>query len=532
MKIVIADHLPASAVAVLAAESDWQIDARAGRPRAELLLALADADALVVRSATRVDAELIAASPRLRVIARAGSGVDNVDLETASSRGILVLNAPGVNSISVAEHACALMLALARSITAADAALKQGRWEKKSLVGAELRGKSLGVLGLGRIGRELASRAHGFGMTVRAHDPFIASHVADDLDIELMSLEDLLATSDYLSLHLPSTAATAHVIDARRLAMAKPGIRIINTARGSLIDEGALLEALESGHVAGAGLDVFQQEPPTDSRLVSLPQVIATPHIAASTVEAQELVGIETLSSVRDYLRDGVVRSAVNFPSVAAEEFKRLQPFVALATKLGAFVAQLADGRTEAVGIRYYGDLTKGPSELLATAVLVGIFRTILGRTITPVNARAIAEERGVEIIESRSSRHRAFTSLLSIKLHTSQGERWVEGTALERAGARLVLIDGIAVEVPLDGTMLVIRNDDRPGVIGDVGTILGRHGVNIANFTLGRGAQGAIGVVSVDVRNEDAGANAVTTAMLAEIAGAAAVNEVRLITL
>jgi len=532
MKVVIADHLPASAVAVLAAEPDWQIDAVAGRTRAELLDALADADALVVRSATRVDADLIAAGPRLRVIARAGSGVDNVDIEAASSRGILVLNAPGVNSISVAEHAFALILALARSIAAADAAMKQGRWEKKHLVGAELRGKGLGVLGLGRIGRELAARAHGFGMTVRAHDPFIASHVAEDLDIELVSLEDLLATSDYLSLHLPSTASTAHILDARRLATAKRGIRIINTARGSLIDEAALVAAIESGHVAGAGLDVFDREPPVGSRLVSLPQVVATPHIAASTVEAQELVGIETLTSVRDYLRDGVVRSAVNFPSISAEEFKRLQPYVALAAGLGAFIAQLANGRTEAVGIRYYGDLTKGNSELLATAVLVGVFRTILGRTITPVNARAIAEERGIEIIESRSSRHRAFTSLLSVKLHTSTGERWVEGTALERAGSRLVLIDGIAVEVPLEGTMLVIRNDDRPGVIGDVGTILGRHGVNIANFTLGRGTRGAIGVVSVDDRDDEPGTGTLTPAMLEEIAASPAVNDVRLITI
>lgn len=532
MKIVIADSLPPSAVTFLSTEPDWQVDARAGRPREELLADVRDAEALVVRSATRVDAELIAAAPQLRVIARAGTGVDNVDLEAASARGILVLNAPGVNSVSVAEHACALMLALARSIAAADAALKQGRWEKKNLVGAELRGKTLGLVGLGRIGQEVASRSHGFGMTVLAHDPFIAAHVAEDLDIELVPLDDLLARSDYVSLHLPGTPSTRHVIDAKRLAIAKPGIRIINTARGSLVDEAALLDAIESGRVGGAGLDVFETEPPIDSRLVAAPQVVATPHIAASTVEAQELIGIETLTSVRDYLRDGIVRNAVNFPAIPAEEFRRLQPFAVLASRLGSFVAQLADGRTEAIGIRYYGDLAKGENELLATAVLMGVFRTILGDTVTPVNARSVAEQRGIEVVESRSSRHRTFTSLLSVKLHTSEGERWVEGTALERAGARLVLVDGIVVEVPLDGPMLVIRNNDQPGVIGEVGTILGRHGVNIANFTLGRGADGAVGVVNVDERPGPTESGAITPEMLEEIAHVPAVQDVKLIRL
>ena len=530
MKVIIADTLPASAIALLESEPGWEVDARAGRPRDELLRDVADAEAIVVRSATTVDAALIAGAPRLRVIARAGSGVDNVDLEAASARGILVVNAPGVNSISVAEHACALILALARSLAAADAAMKQGRWEKKQLVGAELRGKTLGILGLGRIGQEVAFRAHGFGMQVLAHDPFIAEQVAADLDVELVSLDDLCTRSDYLTLHLPATSTTNHVLDAARLASCKRGIRIVNTARGSLIDEAALAAALESGQVGGAGLDVFETEPPADARLTSMPQVIATPHIAASTVEAQELVGVEALSCVRDYLRDGIVRNAINFPSIPADELRRLKPFAILAARLGSFAAQLAEGRTEGIGIRYYGELTKGENELLATAVLSGVFRTILGAAVTPVNARAVAEQRGIEVIESRSSRHRAFTSLLSIKLHTSEGELWVEGTAFERAGARLVLVDGIVVEVPLEHVMLVIRNNDLPGVIGEVGTILGRHGINIANFTLGRGEQGAIGVVNVDERLP--GVDEVTPATLDEIATVPAVRAVKLIRL
>ena len=277
---------------------------------------------------------------------------------------------------------------------------------------------------------------------------------------------------------------------------------------------------------------MFETEPPTDSRLTSMPQVIATPHIAASTAEAQELVGIETATCVRDYLRDGVVRNAVNFPSIPSEEFKRLRPFAALAQRLGSFVAQLADGRTEGIGIRYYGELNQGENELLATAVLTGVFRTILGVDVTPVNARAVAGQRGIEVIESRSSRHRAFTSLLSVKLHTDRGECWVEGTAFERAGARLVLVDGIVVEVPLEDVMLVIRNDDRPGVIGEVGTILGHHGINIANFTLGRGEHGAIGVVNVDERTTEGTRREVTTAVLDEIAKVEAVQSAKLIRL
>ncbi len=347
-----------------------------------------------------------------------------------------------------------------------------------------------------------------------------------------MSLDDLCARSDYLTLHLPATVTTTHLLDADRLASCKPGVRIVNTARGSLIDEAALIEALESGQVAGAGLDVFEVEPPPDTRLTGLPQVIATPHIAAATTEAQELIGIQTLTNVREFLRDGVVRNAVNFPSIPADEFRRLQPFATLARHLGSFVAQLVEGRTDGIGIRYYGELTKGENELLATAVLMGVFQTILGTTVTPVNARAVAEARGIEVTESRSSRHRAFMSLLSIKLHTSQGECWVEGTMFEGAGARLVLVDGITLEVPLEDVMLVIRNDDRPGVIGEVGTILGRHELNIANFTLGRGETGAIGVVNVDEHAQGPNTGVVTATLLDEIARVEAIQTVRLIRL
>jgi D-3-phosphoglycerate dehydrogenase len=499
MKIVIADDLPVSAADVLRAVPEWTVDARAGRPLPELESALADADALIVRSATKVTKGLMERAPRLRVIARAGSGVDNVDLDTASGRGIVVMNAPGANSISVAELAMAFLLALARPIPAADAAMKSQKWDKKKFAGTELRGKTLGIVGLGRIGQEVAQRARSFGMTLVAHDPFISSEMAGQVGARLASLDEVCADADYLTLHLPVTAGTRHLFNAERLAKCKRGVRIVNTARGELIDEAALAEALRTGHVAAAALDVFQQEPPSDWTLATLPNVIATPHIAASTGEAQELVGVETAAAVRDFLQNGIIRNAVNFPSLGAEEFARLQPYLTLAERLGTLVAQMGEARTTAIGVRYYGALAEGPNNLLADAVLVGLFRTMLSTPVTLVNAKPVAASRGIEVIESRSSRARDFTSLLSVKLHTSEGERWVEGTVFEHGGPRLVLVDGVPVEAPLVGSQIIIKNDDTPGVIGAVGTVLGRHGVNIANFALGRSPQCAIGVVGVD---------------------------------
>ena len=504
MKIIIADPLPDSAAALLR-DQGWTVDTRSGRPLEELLTDIADADGLIVRSATKVTKQVIEAAPRLRIIGRAGSGVDNVDLGTADERGILVVNAPGANSISVAEHACALMLALSRSVAIADAQMKQGRWEKTSLQGAELRGKTLGIVGLGRIGREMARRARAFEMAIIAHDPFISAQVAEDLDVELLSLDDLCSRADFITLHVPSTTGTTALLDRERLARCKQGVRIINTARGDLIDEAALADAIASRQVAGAALDVFQVEPP-DTTLTGLPQVVATPHIAASTKEAQELVGAETASCVRDFLRSGVVRNAVNFPAVPPEESRRLQPYIALAERLGSLLGQLTEDRIEGVGVRYYGELSGKTHDMLVGAVLVGLFRQILSSTVTLVNARSIAQQRGIEVTESQSSRARDFTSLISVKVHTDGGERWAEGAVFAPNEPRLVLLDGVAIEATLDGPLIVIQNNDQPGVIGEVGTILGRHGVNIATFALGRSVTGAVGVVNVEEDGNDGG--------------------------
>jgi D-3-phosphoglycerate dehydrogenase len=524
MHIVIADQLPSSAIELLSSVSGWTVDARSGRAPDILAPDLANADALIVRSATKVDANLIEAAPKLRVIARAGTGIDNVDVAAASAKGILVMNAPGGNSVSVAEHALALMLSLARSVPAADAAMKRSVWDKKRLTGAELKGKTLGLVGLGRIGQEVAARARAFGMDVVAHDPFISEEVANALGIQLLGLDAMCEAADYISLHIPATAETRHLFGKTRLAACRKGVRIVNTARGELIDEAALAEAIEAGHVAGAALDVFETEPPADWRLAKLPQIVATPHIAASTAEAQELVGLETATAVRDYLTLGVIRNAVNFPAIAAEDMLRLQPYLTLAEQMGTLVVQLAEGRTKAIGVRLYGPLVSTHSALIVNAAVTGLLRPFLSSAVTVVNARDIAKERGIEIIESQSSRARNFSNIISVKVHTSTGERWLEGTVFEPGRPRLTLLDGIEVEAPLEGTLLVVKNADRPGVIGQIGSMLGRHNVNIASFALGRDSDGAVGVVKLDSTPDDKG----LAAAVEEIRNSPAVKEAR----
>ena len=535
MKIVIPDPLPAPAVSLLEAEG-WTVDTRTGRSSTELRAALTDADALIVRSATTVTDELIAAAPSLRVVARAGAGVDNVDIEAASERGIVVLNAPGANSVSVAEHVFALMLASARSVAIADAQMKAGRWCKNSLRGAELRGKTLGVVGLGRIGREVVRRALAFDMAVVAHDPFIAAQMADDLGIALVALDALVERADFITLHLPSTAATRGLLNRDLLSRCRRGVRIINTARGDLVDEAALVEAIDDGRVAGAALDVFRREPPPDTTLTGLPQVVATPHIAGATTEAQQLVGLEAATGVREYLQSGFARNAVNYPSIAPDELRALRPYLVLAERLGSLLGQLAQSPIAGLGLRYYGRLADQPHEMLVSATLVGLLGQVLSQSATLVNARAAAEQRGLEIVESRSSRPRNFTSLVSLKLHTSSGELWAEGALFEPEQPRLVRLDGVEVEAPLEGTLIVIRNRDQPGVIGEVGSVLGRHGINIATFALGRGTGGAVGVVRVGSHAPEDGTDRpepeVPDDVLEEIRGIAAVESAGLIRL
>lgn len=520
MKIVVSDDLPESALDILRREG-WEVDARSGRKPEELAKDLADADALIVRSATKVTKDLLAAAPKLRIIGRAGSGVDNIDMPAASGKGVLVVNAPGANSIAVAEQALALMLSLARSVPAADQAMKGGKWEKKKFMGTELRNKVLGVAGLGRIGQEVAARARSFGMTIIAYDPYISADVAAGLGVKLRTLDELCAESDYLTLHMPSTAETKNLFNDERFAKCKKGLRLINTARGELIDEAALVRAIEAGLIGGAGLDVFQKEPPVEWTLPQLAKVVATPHLAASTEEAQEQVGLDTAGAVADFLRSGAVRNAVNFPAaVPADELARLQPWIKLADGLASVASQMGAARVDQIGLRYYGALAdSSAASLLASSAAAGVLRPILSGGVSVVNARAAAKERGIEITETRSTRARDYSSLVSLKLHTSDGERWAEGTVFEPNNPRLVSVRGVNVDAPLSGTLLIIVNDDQPGVIGEVGSILGTHGVNIANFALGRGEAGAVGVVNVDEPSAQANALAAAVDAIRKIA-------------
>jgi len=500
MKVLIADNVSKHAVEILQEDKTWDVVFLPAKKGSSVADEIADADALVVRSATKVTAELLERAPRLRAIGRAGVGVDNVDLDAATKRGIVVMNTPGGNANSVAEHTLALLLALARRIPQADASMKKGAWEKKKLTGIELRGKTLGLVGLGRIGSEVARLARAFQMEVIAYDPYVSLRLAQSQDVKLVKLEELLQSSDFLSLHTAATPETLHFLNAERLALTKPGVRIVNCARGDLIQEDDLLKALESGQVAGAALDVFEKEPPREPRLVAHPNMIATPHIAGSTEEAQEIVGINIAEQVRDYLRLGVPRNAVNMPHVSPEEYKKLEPYIQLGEKLGAFLAQIAGERLEEVRISYDGGLAELNTHLVKNAVLKGILAQVLSEEVNLVNAGALAQERGLEVVELRSARRATFSCSLGIALRTETDSPSVLGLADHRS-LRILGINDIDIEATLKGFLLFIRNRDVPGVIGRVGTILGDHKVNIASFALGRNQEAgeAIGLVNVD---------------------------------
>ncbi|MBZ5540992.1 MAG: phosphoglycerate dehydrogenase [Acidobacteriia bacterium] len=488
MKVIVADKISERGVELLRAQAGWKIVLTT---KETLHAEIADADALVVRSATKVTAELLEKAPRLRVVGRAGVGVDNIDLEAATRRGVLVMSTPGGNAISVAEHTFALLLALARQVPRHDAAIHAGRWEKSSAAGTEVRGKTLGLIGLGRIGGEVARRARAFEMRVLAYDPYISEAAAREAQVELVPLEKLLAESDFVSLHTALSPATQNLINAQSIAQMKKGARLVNAARGELVDEGALAEALKSGRLAGAALDVFVEEPPKNSPLIALPNVIATPHVAGSTTEAQEEVGTQIAQQVRDYLADGIIRNAVNLPALSAEQYRRVLPYLELAERLGSLVSQAAAVRPARIRIRYSGELAEAGTHLLKSAVLTGILNAVLDEKVNLVNAAAVAAARGLTVEEETRRREHGFPNTLEVASLPEPGSKQpglsVEGTVLHDASPRVLAIDGIPLESQLAGTILYLRNHDQPGVIGQVGTLLGQQGVNIATFALGR---------------------------------------------
>jgi D-3-phosphoglycerate dehydrogenase len=527
MKIVLAEKVSPATLAVFQAEPGWQIVTH-DQIKNGLGAELADADGLVVRSAVQADDALMAAAPKLRVIGRAGVGVDNIDADAATRRGIVVMNTPGANAIAVAELTLGVMIALARQIPKANSTMHAGKWEKKSLQGVELRGKKLGVLGLGRIGLEVARRARSFGMEIIGHDPFVSAAIARENAIALVSTEELFREADYLTLHVGLTPQTAGIINATTLATMKKGVRIVNCARGELIVEEALAEALKSGHVGGAALDVFHKEPLKDSAFFNLENVILTPHIAGSTAEAQEAVGVQIALQVREYLKLGVVQNAVNLPSLSHEEYVELAPYITLADRLGSFLTQFSEGNFESVHISYNGRLADGKTELIRNAAIEGILGHSEG--VNRINAASVAEERGIRIHEEKKAAAPSggAGNVIKLTIHTRAGDVTASGTVLHGISARLLRLNGIDIEAPLEGTLLTLRNQDVPGVIGRIGTILADYKINIANFALGREGrvpQGtALAVVQVD--------GAVTEDVLKALRAVDAIHEVRVASL
>lgn len=497
MKIVLAEKVSPATLAVFQEEPGWQVVTH-DQIKNGLATELADADALVVRSAVQVDAQLLESAPKLRVIGRAGVGVDNIDTPAATHRGIVVMNTPGANAVAVAELTLGLMVSMARSVPRANTTMHAGKWEKKSLQGSELRGKTLGIVGLGRIGLEVARRAASFGMTLIGYDPFVAPVIARENNVTLVPIDQIFKDSDYLTLHVGLTAQTEGMINATSLKIMKKGIRIINCARGELIVEEALAEAIKSGHVAGAALDVFRKEPLKDSPFFELDSVVLSPHIAGSTDEAQEAIGIQLARQVSDYLKLGVVQNAVNLPSLTHEEYVEVAPYIEMAERLGHFLSHAAPGNLESIHLTYSGRIASGKTDLIRNAAIAGIFSGSEGNgdgtaQANRINAAAIAAERGVRVQEDKKE----FTtggagSVLKIVLHASEGDTSASGTVLHGTSPRLLTYDGIDIEAPLNGTLVSIRNHDVPGVIGRIGTILGEHQVNIANFALGRAVAGS----------------------------------------
>ncbi len=503
IKILIADPISESGLTVFQSNNGhFKVDARSKLSPADLKKAVADVDAIIVRSETKITADVLAAGKKVKIVGRAGVGVDNIDVTAASRQGVIVVNVPGGNTISAAEHTVAMILALSRNIPQANASLKAGEWKRSSFTGTELQGKVLGLVGLGRIGREVAKRCQSFGMPVLGYDPYASEEYAKNFNIKLVALEEIYAQADYITVHAPLNDSTRHMFNAKTLKKLKAGVRLINCARGGIIDEKALADAIKSGHVKGAALDVFEEEPPKkDNPLLHLPNVIVTPHLGASTEEAQVKVAQELAETLRDYFLTGAVRNAVNLPALDAEQFKELEPYLLLCEKLGQFVTQFAEGALKELRIEYAGEISLKNATPLTLAVLKGFLTPIMGSEVNVVNAPYLAKERGLKWTETKTSQSADYTSLITLKVSSGKAKFSVAGTLLAKDNPRIVAIDGLSVDVIPEGTMVIYTNIDKPGVIGFVGTILGKNKINIAAMQVGRKPQGgeAVTVVNVD---------------------------------
>jgi D-3-phosphoglycerate dehydrogenase len=502
MKVLIADSISKRGLDELARGNALEVVVCTGQSEAELVEAIPGFSAIVVRSQTKITAPILRAGTDLKVVGRAGVGVDNVDLDAATRRGVIVMNTPGGNTISTAEHAFSLLLAVARKIPQAHANLQAGKWDRKQFEGSELYNKTLGIIGMGRIGSELSRRAIAFGMRVLAYDPYLSSSRARSLQVELIEdLDELLPLADFLTLHTPLTPETHHLLNAARLTKTKPGVRIINCARGGLVDESALLNSLGNGHVAGAALDVFETEPlPNESPLRGVPNLILTPHLGASTVEAQESVGIEIAQAIRAALLEGTIRNAINLPNLDAKTLAIIGPHLRFGEKLGRFLSQIAPKRVENLHINYSGKVNEVDTTAITRAILKGFLRLAGGEDVNEVNAPAFAESLGLKVTESRLSAPGDYTDLLELTAEAEAKTISVAG-AFFGATPRIVSINSRPVEARPSGVVLVLENTDRPGMVGRIGTLLGAHGINIATMSLSRNQAGgrALTVLNLD---------------------------------
>jgi D-3-phosphoglycerate dehydrogenase len=498
VKVLISDELSPAAVDIFKSRG-VQVDIKTGLKPEELLAIIGEYDGLAIRSATKVTAKVLEAATKLKVVGRAGIGVDNVDIPAATARGVCVMNTPFGNSITTAEHAVAMMMALAREIPQADRSTQAGKWEKNRFMGVELYGKTLGLIGCGNIGSIVADRAQGLKMRVVGYDPFLTPERATALGIEKVELDELLARADFISLHTPLTEQTKNILDAKTLAKCKKGVRIVNCARGGLVNEADLKAALDSGHVAGAAFDVFVTEPAKENVLFGHERFIATPHLGASTNEAQENVALQVAEQISDYLISGAVTNALNMPSVSAEDAPKLKPYMKLAEQLGSFVGQLAEANLTKVIIEYEGHVAKLNTRPLTAIVLEGLLRRQLD-SVNMVNAPLVAKERNIEVSEVKHDREGDYQTLMRVTIHADK-VRHLSGTLFADKKPRVVEIKGIDIDAELGPNMLYVTNEDKPGFIGGLGTVLGNAGINIATFHLGRAARGqeAICLVEVD---------------------------------
>jgi len=499
MKLLVTDELSKEGLEMLRRDRDVEVDVRPKLTHEELLKIIPDYDGIIVRSGTRVTKDIVDAGKRLKVIGRAGVGVDNVDVDHATIKGILVMNTPAANIISAAEHTMAMILTLARNIVWADASLKTGKWERGKFTGMELSGKTLAIIGIGRVGGEVAKRAKSFQMRLIGYDPFISPETAVKVGVRLLPIERALEEADIVTLHAPLTPSTHHIVGKEQLSLLKPTALLINCARGGLVDEEALYDALKSKRMAGAAIDVFEKEPPTGSRLLELPNVVVTPHLGASTREAQEKVSLEMAEHVKLFLTEHKITNAVNAPVGKVDP--KVLPFIPIAEKLGSFAFQLIDGPIRRIEVTSSGDLASVDTKMITVSAVIGALSNLAGENTNIINASAIAREKGIQVIESKLEETSRYMNMISVMIHSDGIQREVKGTAFPSSEARLLGVDGFDVDMPLEGDFILTTHNDVPGVIGRVGTILGRRKINIARMGVGREKRGgrALMLISVD---------------------------------